>query len=100
MLENECYLDLAKLDKAEQTYRLVLKEQPLLPSALLGLGKTILYKEGNKKSLLEYIERSYEVCPKMIELSILAIELRILTKKKAKYFQKSYNVNIKRPYYL
>ena len=96
-VEAECYLDLAKLDKAEQTYRLVLKEQPLLPSALLGLGKTILYKKGNKKIALEYIERSYRLRPKMIEAKyILAIELRDFDKKKAKYFQKSYNRQYKK----
>ena len=58
-VEAECYLDLAKLDKAEQTYRLVLKEQPLLESALLGLGIKRFYikKEIKKIAIKKNISR-------------------------------------------
>jgi tetratricopeptide (TPR) repeat protein len=90
-VEADAYLALSKLKKAESTYRLVLKDQPLLASALLGLGKTLLYKGTQKEKALSYIERSHRLRPKMIEAKyILAKELKNIDKKKARYFQKAF----------
>ncbi len=90
-VEADTYLALGNLSKAESTYRLVLKDQPLLASSLLGLGKTLLYKGVQKEKALSYIERSHRLRPKMIEAKyILAKELKKIDKKKAKYFQKAF----------
>ena len=90
-VEADVYLASGKLKKAETTYRLVLKDQPLLASALLGLGKTLLYKGTQKEKALSYIERSHRLRPKMIEAKyILAKELKKIDKAKAKYFQKAF----------
>ena len=53
--------------KAEDSYREALKEQPLLAGALLGLAKVLLLKGERSGIAVSYLERALRIKPGMVE---------------------------------
>ena len=66
-VEGDIYLNMKKYNEASNVFRAALKDQPLLPGALLGLG-ICLQETGQKPELAaQYIERAIRIKPRMIE---------------------------------
>lgn len=87
-VEGDIYLGMKKHPEALNAYRAALKDQPLLPGALLGLG--ICLQETDQKSDLaaEYIERALRIKPRLIEgfYYLGKIYQKENREKSAKYF--------------
>lgn len=62
-LLGNAYLELGRVDDAEQTFRAALAGSPRSCSALLGLGQT-LANQGDHKSAIQQFERGLLVAPK------------------------------------
>ena len=66
-VEGDLLYRMRQFEKAEKTYRLALKEQPLLAGALLGLAKCLIKSRSNINQAVEYMERAVRIKPKMTE---------------------------------
>ncbi len=66
-VEGDILFKMEKYDQAEELYRDVLKDQPLLAGALLGLGKCMIERKHNVPLALEYMERAVRLKPRMSE---------------------------------
>lgn len=90
-VQGDIYYGLGKIDKAFESYRLALKEQPLLAGALLGLGKCLLAKNNPEKAI-EYVERAVRVRPRLAEgFFILAQAYEGIDVKKSIKYHKYFN---------
>lgn len=65
-VKGEAALSLGKLNTAEKHYRAALKAEPLLASALFGLGR-ILVSRNQIDQGIEYMERAIRIMPKLTE---------------------------------
>lgn len=65
-LKGELYFALGQFKNASQLFRAALKQQPLLASALLGLGKCEL-KANRFSKAIDYLERALRVKPQLSE---------------------------------
>lgn len=87
-VEGDILYELGDAKNAEKMYRDALKDQPLLPGALLGLGKVML--DMNKTKLaISYMERAVRIRPRLTEAHyLLAKAYEPTDKEKAlKYYQ-------------
>lgn len=66
-VEGEVYLKTGQVEKAEKVFRLALKDQPLLPGALLGLAKTLIRSKKNFPLAMDYMERAVRIKPGLTE---------------------------------
>ena len=69
-VEGDVYYDMASTENAAKAYREALKDQPLLPGALLGLGRCML-DEGKQKLAITYMERAVRIRPRLTEAHYL-----------------------------
>ena len=53
--------------KAIEVYRKALQQEPLLPGALLGLGKCMVAEDENRDQAISYIERATRLRPQLVE---------------------------------
>jgi len=65
-VEGDIYHELRNNEQAIRSYKLALKDQPLLAGALLGLGKVML-EQGQQKPALAYLERAIRIRPRLTE---------------------------------
>jgi tetratricopeptide (TPR) repeat protein len=65
-VEGDIYYELKNNEQAIRSYKLALKDQPLLAGALLGLGKVML-EQGNQKQAISYMERAIRIRPRLTE---------------------------------
>ena len=63
----DIYYSMDDKDKAEESYRAALKDQPLLAGALLGLAKSLLEKGERVDIAISYLERAIRIKPGMVE---------------------------------
>ena len=59
-------MEMERPDRAGQAYRLALKDNPLLPSALHGYGR-YLVSGGHTKKAISYFERAIRAKPNLAE---------------------------------
>lgn len=69
-IEGDVYLELNKVKTAARLYLAALKSNPLLPGALLGLGKIFLTRGQNKKAI-RYLERAVRLRPRHTNVHLL-----------------------------
>lgn len=65
-VEGDIYYELKNNEQAIRSYKLALKDQPLLAGALLGLGK-VMFDQGNQKQAISYMERAIRIRPRLTE---------------------------------
>lgn len=87
-VEGDVLYELGNAKGAENFYRDALKDQPLLPGALLGLGKCLL-DSGKTTQAIAYMERAVRIRPRLTEAHyLLAKAYEPTNKAKAlKYYQ-------------
>ncbi len=66
-VKGDIYLELGEKDKAEQSFRRALQDQPLLPGALTGLAKKLLTDGKNTDQAIIYLERAIRIRPQHLE---------------------------------
>ena len=69
-IEGDIYLAMNKIKPAAGLYLAALKSNPLLPGALLGMGKIFLRRGQNKKSI-RYLERAARLRPRQTQVHLL-----------------------------
>lgn len=69
-IEGDVYLEMNKIKSAASLYLTALKSNPLLPSALLGMGKIFLMRGQNKKAI-RYLERAVRLRPRHTQVHLL-----------------------------
>jgi tetratricopeptide (TPR) repeat protein len=69
-VEGDIHWESGNKARAAESYRLALKDQPLLASALLGLAKTLI-AEGKDARAVPMLERAVRVRPQLTEAHLL-----------------------------
>lgn len=69
-VEGDIQYEMNHSDDAAKAYREALKDQPLLPGALLGLGRCML-DQGKQKLAVTYMERAVRIRPRLTEAHYL-----------------------------
>lgn len=69
-VEGDIHYESGDRTRAEESYRAALKDQPLLASALLGLGK-IMLDQGKPAGAIPWLERAVRVRPQLTEAHLM-----------------------------
>lgn len=69
-VEGDIYYESGDKSRAAESYKLALKDQPMLAGALLGMGKCLLDTRNNSKAI-SYMERAVRVRPNLTEAHFL-----------------------------
>jgi tetratricopeptide (TPR) repeat protein len=89
-VEGDIHLAMDNCLKASEAYKLALKDQPLLPGSLLGLGRCEL-TNGNLPKAITYMERAIRIRPNLTEaLYFLGKAYEKKDRKKSVYFYKNF----------
>lgn len=100
-MEGDIFFALGDMPKAKAMYRRALKSQPLLPSALLGLGK-VLVREGKVEHATKFLQRAARIRPHLSEVHYyLAKAFEGRDKKKSmRYYRRFYKQAMNDPTYI
>lgn len=86
----DVYVKTGAFDKASKAYRLALKDNPLMASALYGYGK-YLAEKGDKKGAVSFWEKSIRAKPNLTEAYFsLAKAYEGINSQKSSYFYKKF----------
>lgn len=67
-VKGDILLSMGEKAEAERAFRKALNDQPLLPGALVGLGRKLLEdKNPNHQAAITYLERAVKLRPSMVE---------------------------------
>ncbi len=68
-VKGDILYSMGEKEAAEQAYRKALQDQPLLPGALIGLGKKLLddRKPETRETAITYLDRAVKIRPNMVE---------------------------------
>ena len=80
-IEGNIHMELGRVKVATKLYLAALRSNPLLPGALIGLGKAFLLRKQHEKAA-RYLERAARLRPKFSEVHLLLGEAYELTDKK------------------
>lgn len=69
-IEGDIYLELNRVRAAAELYRYALKSNPLLPGALIGMGRIFLMQRQYRKAI-RYLERAARLRPKNTQVHLL-----------------------------
>ncbi len=69
-IEGDVHLEMNKIKSAAGLYLTALKSNPLLPGALLGMGKIFLLRGQNKKAI-RYLERAARLRPRQTQVHLM-----------------------------
>ena len=69
-VEGDIYYEGGDKKRAQEAYRIALKDQPMLAGALLGLGKCLV-DEGDMPKAISFMERAVRVRPNLTEAHYL-----------------------------
>lgn len=97
-IEGDVYLEQGKAKSAASLYFRALRSNPLLPGALIGLGKIFLKNGQNKKAIL-YLRRAERLQPRHTQVHLLLGEAfeTIDVKKSLKHYQAYRRLARKKP---
>ena len=97
-IEGDVYLEQGKAKSAASLYFRALRSNPLLPGALIGLGKIFLKNGQNKKAIL-YLRRAERLQPRRPQVHLLLGEAFETTdvKKSLKHYQAYRRLARKKP---
>ena len=97
----DIHMESGRVGKAREIYRKVLKEKPLLPGSLYGLGRCYL-KTQNWKKAIGYLEQAIRVRPHFVEAyySLGKAYERKDTAKAVYYYRRFYKMASKDPAFI
>ena len=66
-VQGDIFAAMENCQKAMEAYRKALQQEPLLPGALLGLGRCMITSNENREQAISYIERATRLRPQLVE---------------------------------